>query len=224
MTPNEWARANKKTIAREFIRNLDKEPSDSPTAVFTAGLPGAGKTEFTKELLKDIAGDTLRIDMDEIACRIQGYKPRVADLFRAGASIILDRIYDEALKAHIDFVMDGTLSHPKAIDNIKRALEKGYVVKVYFIHQEPVIAWQFTKDRELIERRSIDRAKFVETYYRLHENMVILQNLNKNVTVSIILKNADNRIGSQYEDIPDIYAIIPKPLAKDQLERDIVNS
>ena len=37
-----------------------------------AGLPGAGKTEFTKELLKDIADKPLRIDMDEIACLIEG--------------------------------------------------------------------------------------------------------------------------------------------------------
>jgi predicted AAA+ superfamily ATPase len=171
MEPQEWARINKKKIAREFIRKIGYEASESPAAIFTAGLPGAGKTEFTKELLKDISDQALRIDMDEIASLIEGYNPKTADLFRGGASIILDKIYDEVLKAKLDFVMDGTLSHPKALDNINRALDKGYMAKIYFIHQDPVIAWQFTMDRELV----------------------------------------------------NIYDIIPKPLANDQLRDAIVN-
>jgi predicted ABC-type ATPase len=223
MTPEEWARTNKKKIAREFICKTAHEPNESPAAIFTAGLPGAGKTEFTEELLKDITDKTLRIDMDEIAGLIEGYSPKTADLFRAGASIILEKIYDETLKAKLDFVMDGTLSHPKAIDNISRALEKDYKVKVYFIHQDPAIAWQFTKDRELIEHRSIDREKFIEAYYRLHENITKLQNMIEDVTISIILKTKDNHIGQQSEDVKNIYDIIPEPLAKDQLRRDIVD-
>jgi predicted ABC-type ATPase len=223
MNPQEWARTNKKKIAREFIRNIGHETSEYPAAIFTAGLPGAGKTEFTKELLKDISDRALRIDMDEIASLIEGYNPKTADLFRSGASIILDKIYDEVLKAKLDFVMDGTLSHPKALDNIKRALDKGYRVKIYFIHQDPVIAWQFTKDRELVEHRSIDPDKFIETYYKLHDNMGKLQEIDKNVTVSIILKDKDNRVGQQFENINNIYDIIPEPLANDQLRDAIVN-
>lgn len=223
MNPQEWARTNKKKVAREFIRNIGHETSESPAAIFTAGLPGAGKTEFTKELLKDISDQALRIDMDEIASLIEGYNPKTADLFRSGASIILDKIYDEVLKAKLDFVMDGTLSHPKALDNINRALDKGYRVKVYFIHQDPVIAWQFTKDRELVEHRSIDQDKFIETYYKLHDNMGKLQEIGKSVTISIILKDKDNRIGQQFENINNIYDIIPEPLANDQLHDAIVN-
>jgi len=184
-------------------------------------LPGAGKTEFTKELLKDITDKPLRIDMDEIACLISGYSPKTADRFRAGASIILEKIYDEILKAKLDFVMDGTLSHAKALGNITRALEKGYAVKVYFIYQKPEIAWQFTKDRELVEHRSIDRDGFMRTYRNVYENMENLQSQDKGVTVSVILKDENNRVGKQYEDIGDIYAIVPKPLAPDELSRVI---
>lgn len=223
MTPEEWARKNKKRIAREFIRKINHAPSTVPAAIFTAGLPGAGKTEFTKELLEDITNKTLRIDMDNIASKIEGYNPKSANLFRAGASIILEGIYDQALKAKLDFVMDGTFSHPKALDNIKRALEKGYAVKVYFIHQEPVIAWQFTKDREIVEHRSIDREGFMRTYYKLYNNIEKLQKFFKDVTISIILKDKDNHIGKQYEDVQDIYDIVPRPLANDQLSHAIVD-
>lgn len=223
MDPDAWARANKKSIAREFIRKIDHQASSSPAGVFTAGLPGAGKTEFTKELLRDISDKPLRIDMDEIACLIEGYSPRSANIFRSGASIILEKIYDEILKAKLDFVLDGTFSHPKAIDNVKRALDKGYTVKVYFIHQDPIIAWKFTKDRELVEHRSIDRAGFIDTYYKLYENIEKLQEIYKDVTLSIILKDENNRVGQRFEDVKNLYDIIPKPLASTQLIRDIVD-
>ena len=223
MSPEAWARLNKKKIAREFIRKIEHETSTSPAAIFTAGLPGAGKTEFTKELLKDITDKALRIDMDEIACLIEGYSPKTADLFRTGASIVLDKIYDEVLKAKLDFVMDGTLSHAKVIENINRALEKGYAVKVYFIHQEPEIAWHFTKDREVVEHRSIDRIGFMQTYRRIYDNIEKLQKQNKSVTISVILKDENNRVGKQFEDVDDIYEVVPKPLADKQLSRVILD-
>jgi len=50
----EWARKNKKNIAREFIRKIEYKAHEQPAGVFTAGLPGAGKTEFTQELLKNL--------------------------------------------------------------------------------------------------------------------------------------------------------------------------
>ncbi len=52
-----WVKANKKQIAREFIRRTELSRSDHPVAIITAGLPGAGKTEFTQELLKKTTGN-----------------------------------------------------------------------------------------------------------------------------------------------------------------------
>jgi predicted ABC-type ATPase len=222
MDPKEWARANKKKLAREFVRKTGYVARESPAAVFTAGLPGAGKTEFTKELLADIGDEVLRVDMDEIAAFIHGYSPSKADLFRAGASIIMDKIYDEILRKRLDFVMDGTFSHPKALKDVERALAKGYTVKVYFIHQEPKVAWQFTQDRELVERRAIDKGGFIATYQKLHDNIVKLQNLHKDVSISVITKDASNRIGARHEAVEDVYNVVPKPLESDQLMRDIV--
>ena len=140
MDYTDWANKNKKLIAREFIRKIDFVASDTPAGIFTAGLPGAGKTEFTVELLKGIANKPLRIDMDEIAQLIEGYKPEIADKFRSGASAILSRIYDEIVKHKIDFVFDGTFSQARALENLDRALHHGYTVKVYYIHQVPELA------------------------------------------------------------------------------------
>jgi len=78
-----WARQYKKKIAREFIRSTDFRASEHPAGIFTAGLPGAGKTEFTVNLLNDISNRPVRIDMDEIAALMEGYNPKIADKFRA---------------------------------------------------------------------------------------------------------------------------------------------
>jgi len=222
MDINAWARKNKKHIAREFVREIGFTTSDQPTAIFTAGLPGAGKTEFTVELLKDIVGPTLRIDMDEIAKLIEGYKPELAGKFRAGASIILERIYDEVVKSKLNFVMDGTFSHSKAIPNVKRVLEHGYKVKLYYIHQEPSIAWKFTQDRELVERREITRAGFIDTYKKLQDNLRILQELNIDIIISIVIKDRGNKVGQITEDINDLFVQIPKFLTNEQLEAVII--
>ncbi|OGL30335.1 hypothetical protein A3D14_02700 [Candidatus Saccharibacteria bacterium RIFCSPHIGHO2_02_FULL_47_12] len=200
-----WARKNKKHIAREFVKKAGFVPSEKPSAIFTAGLPGAGKTEFTIELLKSIQDHTLRLDMDEIAKLIEGYKPKIADRFRAGASIILDKIYDEVLKARFDFVMDGTFAHDKAIANVTRAISKGYIVKVYYIHQVPNIAWKFTKDRELVEHRAINGTGFVDTYQRIQKRLNELQNPQYNVTISLVIKDEKNHVGKIIENVGNIF-------------------
>jgi len=215
---DEWVRANKKQIAREFIRKTEFSRSDTPVAIITAGLPGAGKTEFTQELLKQITTKPLRIDMDEIATLIEGYRPRIADKFRAGASAIMNRIYDEVIKKKIDFVLDGTFAGTAAISNVQRALDHGYTLKVYYIHQEPLVAWKFTQTRELIEHRSINKDKFIDTYTRIYENLGKLNQFGNKIAISLIIKREDNKVGALYEGVTDILQAIPGKMTRIELE------
>lgn len=219
----EWANKNKKRIAREFIRKIDYESAEDPSGIFMAGLPGVGKTEFTVELIKSLDPRPLRIDMDEIAQMIEGYRPEIADKFRGGASAIMNRIYDEVVKKGINFVFDGTFSSASADQNLTRALAHGYKVKVYYIHQLPEIAWQFTKDRELVEHRAIDKEGFIATYFKLHDNLEQLCNLHKDVTISLIIKDARNKVGMRKENIDaSLFSELPEFFTEDQLRTVIL--
>jgi UDP-N-acetylglucosamine kinase len=219
----EWATRNKKRIAREFVRNIEHEPADEPSGIFMAGLPGAGKTEFTVQLIKSFEDEPLRIDMDEIAQMIEGYRPEIADRFRGGASAIMSRIYDEVVKKRINFVFDGTFSSANADKNLERALAHGYKVKVYYIHQLPEIAWQFTKDRELLEHRAIDKEGFITTYSKLKENLEQLCKGNKDVTISLIIKDEKNRVGMRKENInASLFEELPEFLTEAQLRTAII--
>ena len=214
-----WVRDNKKRIAREFIRRSDLKASELPVGIITAGLPGAGKTEFTQELLKHTAGSPLRIDMDEVATMIEGYRPEIADKFRIGASAIMNRIYDEVVKSKIDFVLDGTFAGKQSVGNIERAIAHGYTIKLYYIYQQPAVAWNFTQAREKIEHRSIDRAGFIDTYFRFHENLKELEKHLQHITVSIIIKNENNEVGIVSENIPNILQSIPEQMTRIELEK-----
>lgn len=73
----EFARANKKKIAKEITDRQRYLSESSPVSVFMAGSPGAGKTEFSKRylsLLQENSGyEILRIDPDDYRSRIPGY-------------------------------------------------------------------------------------------------------------------------------------------------------
>lgn len=222
MDYTDWANKNKKRIARELIRRTDFQSKDTPAGIFTAGLPGAGKTEFTVNLLSEIVDKPIRIDMDEIASLIDGYKPEIADVFRGGASAILARVYDEVVKNKIDFVFDGTFSQDRALQNLDRAIKHNYTVKIYYIHQEPAIAWQFTKDRELVEHRAISKEGFIETYLKLEQNLRKLCEDYKDVTISLIVKDENNKVGRRIEDVKDLFSELPRFLTEEEL-KDVIS-
>ncbi len=211
----------RKLLAREILRKSNATITEAPTVIFMAGLPGAGKTEFTKNLLVELVENPLRIDMDEIAESIGGYSPQKAHLFRLDATAILEKIFEEAIKKKYLIIMDGTLGHSKAIQNIKRAIEKGYHINVMYIHQTPTIAWHFTQDRELIEKRAIDKDKFIKTYYSIFENLKVLQEL-QDVKISVIIKDEKNKIGRRFDNVRNVFDIIPPVLEISQLENDII--
>lgn len=222
MSPDEWVRKNKKRIAREILSKFNDAVSESPAGIFTAGLPGAGKTEFTTELVDALKTRPIRIDMDELAKSIEGYSPEIADSFRQSASSLLQEIYTKTIRSKTDFVFDGTLSHPRAIENIERALKRNYTVKVYYVHQRPEIARQFTIDRELVEKRGIDRLKFIETYQKLYENLLLIESSGLPISLSVVIKDDKNREKKLYENVSSIIDIIGPPLERDGLERVII--
>ena len=57
---------SKRVFIENFIAESGAKPNPKPTAVFMAGLPGAGKTEFTINLINIVDGaKAVRIDMDD---------------------------------------------------------------------------------------------------------------------------------------------------------------
>lgn len=220
--PKAWARKNKRAFANKMITDAGVERHDEPAAFFMAGLPCAGKTEFTKNLIKENRLKVVRIDMDEIAAQIDLYDPLQADAFRPAATDLLNSLYDKVLQRKVDFIMDGTFRSGNSLSNIQRALRKGYAVKVLYIHQEPAVAWSFTRDREKVERRAISRGGFIQGYCDIHENIHSLNDTAyERVVIDLVVKDRSNKVGKWYENIrtTDIDKLVNTRYTKEELER-----
>jgi predicted ABC-type ATPase len=213
-----FAKKNKEQIARELTDLAKFHPEDHPISVFMAGSPGAGKTEFSKNLIGDIEKarhcNVVRIDADDIRIRIPGYSGGNSYLFQSAASIIVERIHDFALKQNQTFILDGTLANSgKAWKNIERSLGKNRIIFIFYLYQQPGIAWKFTQAREATEGRNIPRSAFIEQFIgardvveelrkKLGEELVLFlvrKNLEKN-TVDKVVKIVQGESIDRYLD------------------------
>lgn len=166
----EFAKKNKNRIAKELTNTAKYAPDSIPISVFMAGSPGAGKTEFSKSLIKILEGENerhvIRIDGDEIRRFIPGYTGNNSHLFQGAISLIVERIHDYVLHQKQSFVFDSTFSrYDKGAHNINRSLTKGRPVFIFYIYQKPEIAWKFTQARESVEGRNIPKEAFIKEFF-----------------------------------------------------------
>ena len=165
----DFAKKHKSKIAGELTDTSRILPDEHPISVFMAGSPGAGKTEFSKELIgileKDGQRKVLRIDGDDLRQRMPGYVGNNSDLFQGAISIVVEKIHDSVLEKDQSFILDGTFAkYDKASHNIRRSLNKHRSVFIFYIYQTPSTAWRFTQAREQLEGRNIPKSAFIEQF------------------------------------------------------------
>ena len=202
--PMQWVKVNKKSFAENLIKESGVVSDNVHSAIFMAGLPGSGKTEFTKNLIEGSDLKVVRLDMDEIAASIDGYRPEIADGYRGAASELLNRAFDLVLKKKLDFIMDGTFSSDYAIKNIERTLNYGYHIKIIYVFQDPKRAWDFTRAREKIEHRAISIDGFIDSYFRIPKNINEVFEKYKGcgrISLDIIIKDENNKVSDRITDL-----------------------
>lgn len=224
----EFANANKKRLAREFTDIQKYIPDRVPFSVFMAGSPGAGKTEYSRNLIdileKNKRHKVIRIDGDELRSLIPGYIGSNSYLFHGAVSIIVEKIHDKVLQQNQTFILDGTFSkYEKAVLNINRSLSKGRPVIIFYVYQEPEVAWKFTQAREISEGRNIPKHVFVEQFLNSRETVNrIRKEFDDNVVIFLVKKNFETHAiegiieiklsGKQIDDY------LPKLYTKNELE------
>lgn len=191
----EFARTNRKQIAKEYTDTSKFIADEIPTSFFMAGSPGAGKTEYSRNFLNiletQLNHKVIRIDADELRHYMPGYTGKNSYLFQTAVSIIVERIHDLALDHKQTFLLDGTLSkYDKAANNINRSLSKGRQVRIFYVYQRPEVAWKFTQAREKVEGRHIPKNVFIRQFIDSRETIErIRKDFNSNVVISLVKKN-----------------------------------
>lgn len=192
-----FAKENKVKIAKEVTDITIFKSEDKPVSVFMAGSPGAGKTESSVRLIEELKDNDmgiLRIDADEYRKYFEEYEGHNSHLFHGAASLIVEKVHDMALHNNQSFIFDGTLSdYEKACRNIQRSIDKGRLIQIICVYQEPLLAWEFTKKREQTEGRRILKEDFIHKFLKSRETVNHLKKtFGDKIILDLIIKDIDN--------------------------------
>lgn len=176
--------------------NIKQYPSSkNPFTIFMAGSPGAGKTEFSKNLLKQLkiknsSQKVIRLDTDELRELLPQYNGSNSDEVQRAATLLFDKAYDFVQKNNQSVIVDTTFASPRSIQNIKRALNRGRKVGILYLHQDPLIAWDYTKKREKVEGRVVPKKVFINAYFSARENVKkVKQKFGDKIELSLFEKD-----------------------------------
>lgn len=224
----EFARVNKKDIAKRLTRLEQFQADEIPVSVFMAGSPGAGKTESAKNLIAKFSKDKniLHIDSDNLREEFEDYNGTNSSLFQAATSIIADKIQDFALRQKQSYVFDGTLTNlVRTRENITRNLNPKCSRKVFivYVYQNPIQAWKFVMEREKKDGRIIPKDEFINKYFIARKNVNLLKREYGNkIQVDIIVKNLDGTDFKYRENIDIVDNYVPEAYSKSKLDELII--
>lgn len=173
-----WARkkANRRLVIQKFLDLDDYPSSGNPLVFFMAGSPGAGKTELSKELIKQLdeqgAVHHARIDPDEVRKELPGYTGKNAYIFQQPVSMLMDDLISFASKNHQSAIVDGTLANMEnAEKNIQKIIDRNGKAAIVYVYQDPELAWRFTVEREAVEGRRIEKDTFIKALFSSKDNV-----------------------------------------------------
>lgn len=220
----EFIKKNKSLLFKKFASDKIYKPNDKPISLFMAGSPGAGKTEYSKaliEIAKNSANPIVRIDADEIREIIPQYNGANSDVVQAAASIGVHKLYDYALKNRLNVMIDGTFaSFEISHRNIKRSLSRDRSVGIYYVYQEPLVAWEFTKKREKLEGRKVPKKVFIDSFINARKNVAKIKSTFKDrIKIYLVIKNYNNNVEKFYPKVNSIDSHLKTRYSEEKLSQ-----
>lgn len=192
----EYVKSHKHELIERFASTAKYVPDDHAVALFMAGAPGAGKTEVSKHLVDAFTNKPIRIDADEIRTSIPGYEGSLAHLYQHAVSRGVDILLNHIFQKRLNFVLDGTFASKSAAIDIKRALDHKRKVDIYYVYQDPIVAWDFTKKREQLEHRRVTKDVFIRAYFTSIANVKqVKEQFGQDVQLNVVIKDISKAKG-----------------------------
>ncbi len=213
-----WLKGQKALLVEQFASEIKYVPDESPTTLFMAGSPGAGKTEVSKRLMEKFNEQPVRIDADEIRALCPGYNGSNAHVFQKAANKGVNILYDHILSKGLNTILDGTFAYGGAMDNVGRSLKKDRKVELFYVYQNPKQAWEFTKKREKIEHRRVSKEVFVSAFIKSRENVNETKKMyGDRIEINIMIKNFKKGLEKLHLNVENIDHYISHRYSADDL-------
>ncbi|MCK4781489.1 zeta toxin family protein [Candidatus Parcubacteria bacterium] len=112
----------------------------------------------------------------------------------------------QVVEVEVEEVIDGTFANYKiSYSNVERSIKKNRIAAIFYIYQDPLIAWDFTKKREKLEGRHVPKEVFIKSFFNAKENMKkIKADFKDKIQIFLIKKNYSNRVEKTWFNIEDI--------------------
>lgn len=150
----DYARMHKDKFISDITKN--KKISLDKTAVFMAGSPGSGKSEIASSI-SSMYPDYVIIDADYFRSKFPDYNGQNSSLFQKASSWLVEQAFLHMIDNGYSFILDATFALISSNSNIKRVIKKDYKPIIFYVYQEPLVAWDFTKRREKVEEEVYQR-------------------------------------------------------------------
>jgi predicted ABC-type ATPase len=221
-TAKQWVKANRRQLIARFC-DIDAYPKTRhPITIFMAGTPGAGKTEFSMSLLQKFESAFVRIDADDVRemMREIGYNGANAELFQDAANKAVNILFDYANKeGGQNVLLDGTFSYGNWRENVERSIAHGRQIEIYYLYQDPRVAWDYVKKREREYGRAVPLEAFVKSYTLSVVNVQrAIQDFGKYLTVYFAKNDYTKTIESIAVDVDNIEKLLPKQYTREELQ------
>lgn len=206
-----FIKQHKKELCLKFADPMIYPSIKDPSAYFMAGSPGAGKTEYSKSFIKILEAKEptrkiVRIDADEIKQFIPQYTGKNSDHVQGASALGVDKLIDCVFKNKQDFLLDGTMArYSISYRNIVRSLDKDRKTGIVYLYQDPLLAWKFTKIREVEEGRMVPKDLFIDAFFSSKDNVnKIKTEFGNKIELWLIIKDFEKGIEKTYFNIDNI--------------------
>ena len=192
-----------------------------------AGTPGAGKTEFSKSLIEAFDKPIIRIDADEVRERMRsiGYTGDNAHCFQRAAGNAVNNLYGHALAKKQSALLDGTFAYGNWRENIERSLGKSRLVEIYYLYQDPLMAWGYVEKRRQNQGRAVPRDVFINDYKVSMQNVKAAKEIfGSKITLYFAKNNYEKSLEYIKIDVQDIDSYLPELYNITDLRKALVDA
>ncbi|MDR3642461.1 MAG: zeta toxin family protein [Candidatus Doudnabacteria bacterium] len=217
----QYIKEHKFELVERFANPKIYKPEAQPVSLFMAGSPGAGKTEVSKRLIEVFDGSQpVRIDADDIRAIFPDYNGNNSHIFQRACTLGVNVLFDYVLHNNINAILDGTFAYERAMENIERSLKHNRRVVIYYLFQDPVVAWTFTKIREEKEGRHVSKEVFIHSFVRARENVSQAKaHFGSKIELNLVIKDFSKSFEKLYDNVESLDVYLPKVYTKEALEK-----